>query len=430
MKFEKYTPLIIVEFYLISTLIIFFFGPVSFRIHNLTLFIILMLMYHISFVAGYVVGALGGVRINFSKTNKSNKLFYVSLFFGVLGILNTYQNLMGSSSFIPWNIFQEVLNGIAEPGLIYSDRMNALALNLDSNSRFFNIISIFFAFFKLLFIFQFTYLWGQLSISKRIIAVFYSFLFLAPGIASGTNSVIFIFFIFVSSSVLVSVYLNRRDLMLRFGAILSILFLLPIYSFGFIMSQRGGGVEYFATTSTLGDIEANVAIDLISGSILDFFYYSYVWLVYYVTQGYYGFSLIIDLEHDWTFGFGSSAFLQRQFQMVTGYDISNITFQRKITSVWDESVQWHSFYGQLANDFSVPGLILLMFAIGFMFSRVWLSVLVNRSFFGAALLPIFIIMFIFFPANNQVFGYLDTFSYAVFITFFWLAEGRKLRLLR
>jgi hypothetical protein len=430
MKLKRYMPLLIVELYLLLTLILFFFGPINFKIHNFKLFIILMLMYHISFIAGYVVAGFGRTRSYIPTLQKSSKLFYISLFFGVIGILNTYRTLLDSASFIPWNIFQEVYDGMTDPGLIYTDRMVALESKVESSSRIFNIISIFFAFFKLLFIFQFTYLWGEISLLKKFIAIFYSLLFISPGIASGTNSVIFIFFIFVSSSALVSIYLNRPDLIFRYGSIFSIFFLVPIYSFGYIMSQRGGGFDYFAKTSPLGDIEEKVFFNLSDGSIFDFFYYSYVWMVYYVTQGYYGFSLIINLDHDWTFGFGNSAFLQRQFQMLTGFDVSSVTFQRKITEFWDESAQWHSFYGQFANDLSVPGLVLLMFALGFIFSRVWLSVLEHKSFFGAALLPIFIIMFVFFPANNQVFGYLDTFSYAVFITFFWLVEGRKIRLLR
>jgi hypothetical protein len=67
-----------------------------------------------------------------------------------------------------------------------------------------------------------------------------------------------------------------------------------------------------------------------------------------------------------------------------------------------------------------------MFIIGFLFSRVWLSILLQNSFFGAALMPIYIIMFIFFPANNQVFGYIDTFSYFIFISIFWFFEDKKI----
>jgi hypothetical protein len=115
--------------------------------------------------------------------------------------------------------------------------------------------------------------------------------------------------------------------------------------------------------------------------------------------------------------------LQRQLAILTGVDVSAMTFQARVDHLWDETAQWHSFYAQVANDVGIPGLPILLFLIGFFFARVWRSVLVGGSFFGLALMPIFIIMFVFFPANNQVFGYIDTLSYSVFVTLFWLFKS-------
>lgn len=69
-----------------------------------------------------------------------------------------------------------------------------------------------------------------------------------------------------------------------------------------------------------------------------------------------------------------------------------------------------------------------MFVLGYMFSRVWQAALVGRSFFASALIPIFVIMFIFIPANNQVFAYIDMLSYFIFVSVFWFFEGRKIRI--
>lgn len=425
---KKYYPLILVELYLCLTLLIFYFGPVEFRIHNPELFLILMFSYHLSFILGYLIftKTFNGYGLLFQ--NKLNdRFFYSVFFFGLIGVLTTYQNVMMSSSLIPYNIIAEVTRGISEPGLAYTERMlnNPYSGGGDSGSRIMNILSIFYAFNKLLFIFVFLYYWSVLTYFKKILVIIYSLLFIASGIASGTNSVIFIFFIFVSFSFLVITYIKNPKIIPRIMLVFIILFLIPIGSFGYIMSQRGGGFEYFIGTSPLGDIDINLTTPDIN-NFFDFYSYAFVWLDYYLVQGYYGFSLIIDLDWQWTYGFGNSDFLQRQFLMLTGIDISVDTFQYRINDIWDKTAQWHSFYGQFANDFSVVGLSILMFVLGGLLARTWLSAIYNNNFFGMALLPIFILMFIFFPANNQVFGYIDTFSYFIFITIFWYLKGKKI----
>jgi hypothetical protein len=192
------------------------------------------------------------------------------------------------------------------------------------------------------------------------------------------------------------------------------------------MSERGGGFEYFSSTSPLGDISVVSNFDFATeSSFIDFFYYSFTWLSYYLCQGYYGLSLILNLDWQWTYGFGNSEFLQRQLLMISGEDVSSLTFQSRIDHLWDKSAQWHSFYAQFANDVGFIGLPFLLFAIGFFFAKVWNSVIQKNNFYGLALIPIFTIMFIFFPANNQVLGYIDTFSYFIFVTILWLFNSKQ-----
>jgi hypothetical protein len=44
------------------------------------------------------------------------------------------------------------------------------------------------------------------------------------------------------------------------------------------------------------------------------------------------------------------------------------------------------------------------------------------------MMPILVIMFIFFPANNQVFGYIDSISYFFIISLFWFFENFKIKI--
>jgi len=296
-------------------------------------------------------------------------------------------------------------------------------------SRMLNVLYILFAFSKFLFIFYFIWFWKVLSGSKRFISIAYCFFFITPGLSAGVNSVIFWFVLFLAFSIIIKLYKYDLVRLKKIVFFLCLLLFIVFYSFGNIMSQRGGGYGYFELSSPKGDIKINIDdIDYTNFkdlSILNTMQYTFLWLDFYLAQGYYGFSLILEDDFNWTYGFGNSVFLQRQLNLITGIDVGPLTYQRRNDAIWGENSMWHSFYGQFANDFSPLGLILLMFILGFLLSKVWMSYLFNNNFYAAALLPIFFIMIIFFPANNQVFGYIDSLSYFLVVSIMYLLKKYK-----
>lgn len=424
-------PLFIVQAYLFFTLVIYVFGPVQFETHNPLLFYALMAFYLLAFAFGYVIGVLeknvGLLRRK--ERHFSNRLFYFNFLIGLVMLLGTYRNVMISESLIPFEIFKEVSRGISEPGLVYTERMARLAAGDTSGSRLFNVLSLGFSFSKLFFLFICLYYWSDLNRFKKILAGFYGLMFLSTGFASGTNAPLFIFAIFCVISGACILFLRGNRNLKKYIGVFGVLLCLPILSFGYIMSVRGGSFDYFAGSSPLGDVSVSLAALEFVG-FFSIFLYSLVWLNYYLVQGYYGFSLILNLDQNWTYGFGNSAFLQRQIELLFGIDISNVTFQARVSDIWDVSAQWHSFYGQMANDVGLIGVGFVMFFLGLLLSKVWISVLYQNSFFGLCLLPIFGILIIFIPANNQVFGYLDTLSYAIVVSICWFLEDKKVRFLK
>lgn len=422
------TPLVIVETYLWLTLLIYFFGPVHFKTHNPFLFLGLMAFYLLMFAFGYVVALFKIERGPLRRKERyfSKRLFYVSFLLGVVMILGTYRNIMLTDSFIPYDIFKDVARGISEPGLVYTERMSRLAAGETSGSRLFNVVSLGFSFTKLFFLFVCLYFWSELDAFKKVLAVCYSLLFLSTGFASGTNAPIFLFTIFSAASAACIMFVRRDRNLGKYLGWIGVILCFPVLAFGYVMSKRGGGFDYFSGSSPLGDVSVSLMAPELDG-IFSMFFYSLVWLNYYLVQGYYGFSLVLNFEHNWTYGFGSSVFLQRQFEMLFGIDISNDTFQARVSHLWDVNAQWHSFYGQVANDVGLIGVGLLMFLLGFFLCKVWISSIYQNSFYGLSLLPIFCILIIFIPANNQVFGYIDTFSYAVLVSILWLFEDKTMR---
>lgn len=430
---KKYLPLILIESYLGLTLLILFFGPIKFRLHNFSFFLIYIFLYHFSFVVGYLLG-LRQKNINrrISRFTFSSRYFAFLFIFGLVTIVGSLSNLVIGIDFSPSGFYQALVDGFLEPGLVYTERMANLdsSLTAVSGNRFFNSLSVLFAFSQFLFIYYSIYFWTDLGRKRQLLFVLFSLLFCSLSVLSGTNSPVFYYFIFVATSLISILYIRRDPRLFRVLLALSTIFLVPILIFGSIMSQRGGAFDYFQLTSPLGDIaspSSHLLGSLDDTSVVYLFFYSLVWLNYYLVQGYYGFSLILNLDHYWTFGFGNSAFLQRQSAVLFGFDPSSITFQARISHLWDQSAQWHSFYGQFANDFGFEGLVFFMFLLGFAVSRIWMSAVSHNSFYASALVPIYAIMFIFFPANNQIFGVIGFLSYFIVVSLLWLFETGKIR---
>lgn len=148
-------------------------------------------------------------------------------------------------------------------------------------------------------------------------------------------------------------------------------------------------------------------------------------LTVYMVQGYQGVSISLGEKFDSSYGIGHSVFLQRVFAEHLGIDVRDRTFQRKITARWDENVYWHSFYSYIANDVSFFGVSIVMLVLGWYFANVYLSVVINDDFFAKMLLPLFAIMFLYIPANNQVFSFLETMISFWILTALYIFHKRR-----
>lgn len=151
-------------------------------------------------------------------------------------------------------------------------------------------------------------------------------------------------------------------------------------------------------------------------------------LTVYMVQGYQGMSFSLGEKFDTSYGIGHSIFLQKVFAEHFGADIGERSFQHKITNRWDEKVQWHSFYSHIANDVGFTGVILVMFILGYYYASVIVSIARDDNIFSKMLLPLFAIMFIYMPANNQVLSFLETMVSFWVLTALFIFYNWRLRL--
>ena len=420
-------PIILIEIYLIFTLLIFTFGPVDYYLDDPLTFWFFIFLYHVSMILGYVLGAIpfkNKIQIKHQQKKPSLlacRLLILSAFFA---FLIGHKNLTMSDSLIPYDFLADITTG-----LIKSEDQYVLKIQLldtYTGSKLLNLLYFFIAFTKIILITVIIFYWEKLTIADKFLALVVSFLPVLSGISTGTNKPLFDFVTFyIFSLFLYFVACFNREKKWRFKSrrffivAIVIFFCGALLFFGMAMLGRGGDPSYVETTAPRGHIRLNNAYQNLDGN--SFLAYTWVWLSYYLVQGYYGFSQSLNMDFTSTLGFGSSQFLTRQVEWAVGYDFSKYTYQHKVSSSWGEA-QWHSLYSQLANDFHFSGVAVWNFIMGFYLSKLWKSFLDEDNLYSKFLLPLFALIIIWTPANNQVFGYLETFSTFYFMTIIWLGN--------
>lgn len=425
-------PIILIEIYLIFTLLIFAFGPIEYHLDDPLAFWFYIVLYHISMILGYVLAAIPfRNRVIYSNKFKepSSLKIRVLILVAFLAFLIGHKNITMSDTLIPVNFMSDVTAGWLKSEAQYVAKIERL--DTYSGSKLLNIFYFFVAFAKIIVIPVVIFYWGKLTIVDRILALTVSFLPVLSGVSTGTNKPLFDFVILYGSSLLfyfVACFYHEGRWNLRsrrfFIIIIFAFFGVALWYFGTAMLGRGGDPSYVEAISPLGHLKLDDAYRNVDAD--SFKSYIYVWLSYYLVHGYYGFSQALNMDFTSTFGFGNSQFLTRQVEWATGYDFSQYTYQQKIDAVWGEA-QWHSLYSHIANDFHFSGVAVWNFIMGFYLAKLWISFLDGNNLYSKFLLPLFAMLIIWTPANNQVFGYLETFSAFFFMTLLWFGSVYRRR---
>lgn len=428
---KYFSPIIVTELYLLLTLLVFSFGPIEYYLDNALEFWLYIALYQSSMIIGYIV-AIMPLKKKFEPivSTKAPSVLVIRflIFLAFIACLIGHKNITMSESLLPLNLLDDVMKGVQGSELQYIDKIERL--NSYSGDKLLNIIYFFVAFSKVVIIPVIVFYWDRLSFSERVLALIISCLPVLSGISIGTNKPLFDFVIFYGSSLVLffagsffrtgSFNFKERKFFV-YGILIA--FIGALYFFGTAMQGRGGDVSYIESTSGFGHIKINPAYNNLGES--DFLSYVYVWLSNYLVQGYYGFSQALNQNFTTTFGIGNSQFLMRQFEWVTGIDLSSNTYQHKIDAIWGAEAQWHSLYSHLANDFHFFGVAIWSFIMGFYLAKLWKSFIEDDNGYAKLLLPVFALLIVFIPANNQVFGYLETISTFGLLSALWLYGMRK-----
>lgn len=125
----------------------------------------------------------------------------------------------------------------------------------------------------------------------------------------------------------------------------------------------------------------------------------------YFSQGYYGLSLALRTEADWTFMVGSSYSLSVIAERLLGFEWqwpNTIVYQVGATTGWGET-KWHTAFAHFATDFTWLGTVLLFGFFAFVYARSWLLSIRYANPFAILMFGILTVGVFFLPANNQLF---------------------------
>lgn len=428
-----YAPLFLVEAYLLFGLWLFFFGPILWPVKNQTEFLTLISFYHLFFIAGYVFQSYffyqrKGLTRRPQKPAIGNdqfvRYFWIILFLAFAANVVVHRNTTLSNSYIPDAFFSGLYRGLVAPWEARAFYASTAPLAGFEKNPYVTATLLIGGPFKYILLPGLVFYWHVLSSFKKTAGILVVSIPLLTGIIASLSVINFsyLFIISICLGVLVASKnsegiistLKQRKFFLCF---LAFIFLFSFWQF---YSVKSGQTPYQVAVET----SKPYPIDYLKqnqitfkseepgakrSNIVDF----YEKLTSYMVQGYNGMSIALEEDFNSSFGIGHSVFLQKTFADHFGIDVRDRTFQHKITKQWDEFSYWHSFYSYVANDVGFWGVTIVMLILGIYFSTVYLSAIMEDNFYAKMLLPLFGILFLYIPANNQIFGFLET------MTSFW-----------
>ncbi|MGO4303099.1 hypothetical protein [Cupriavidus sp. RAF12] len=137
---------------------------------------------------------------------------------------------------------------------------------------------------------------------------------------------------------------------------------------------------------------------------VNFIRFSFGMLSAYLNQGYYGLSVALNTDFNWTYGIGHSSFLVSFFSSF--FDSESIYQDGLMYALraggWDDRYVWSSAFPWLASDLTFWGVPPFMFLIGAIYSRAWFAAIAKRSLSGIMVFALLSIFIVYLPANNQL----------------------------
>lgn len=387
-KFE-YLPLKILLSFLIFTEVLFWVGPVDYKISNSLLLVFYLAVLNLSLYAGYK----NGLKSSCSKGIIFGvKFVEVIVVIGLIGTLYYWIYLWLSRGLsISLNT---IINSFIDSGKNYHSKTIGTA----GSTTILTLLSPFNACAVPLGI----YYWEKISRLSKINVLFIIFITLIMWFGIGTRKGIIDIAIVVFFTILAkNAPLGFRSIKLKKTIPFAII-IIGLFLFYFVVSN----------VSRSGLKMSEVGSDFINHDIREWYNRIPFWLLLglssinsYLCQGYYALSEGLKMGIlPITFG-GSNWFT---INLLKGYnaDPTMGTYMYQLQKLGiDMSINWHTAYLWFANDVTFLGVPIIIFIIGHFLGKTWKNCLLGRNDLAIVMMGYFTQMVFYLFANNQVLSF-------------------------
>lgn len=389
-----YFPLKAILGFLIFTELLFWIGPNKYEVKYGVLLFFYLIILNVAFYVGYRNGVASFVP---SKKTLSSFMIKFWLWSGLItSCISTYMFLQAHG----WSFSVSTLvDSLTNPGEAYYSETEDSLLHAS------NIMSVLMSPLKWAALPIGIYYWKRLSSWYKSIVLVTLLLSLYCSLISGVRKGLFdiiIIGLFCVIARFPNVILNRAVFKkLKVIALLAVGLFLVYFIFSNISRYGGDSLDFLKTMKS--SHLKQIYLDCLPFSLV----MSLSFITGYLCQGYYALGTAFNYGIIMPSFFGSSFFLMRIANDIFGFDPLPDTYMyllQKYDGI-NTTINWHTLYLWLANDVTFLFVPILIYFIGFFFSKTWCDSVYGKNVYAFPTMTLFLIMSVYSFANNQVLSF-------------------------
>lgn len=146
----------------------------------------------------------------------------------------------------------------------------------------------------------------------------------------------------------------------------------------------------------------------------------------YLSNGYYGLSICLNMPFEWSYGIGNSVAATNLVEKFLHLDVYNHTYLSRLEQFGLlGKMHWHTIFPWLASDLTFVGALLIFIPIGYLYGKSWKETFIYNNDVSFLMFSLLSILFVFVPANNQIMHGYDAFICTIFVIFYWITNHKK-----
>lgn len=142
----------------------------------------------------------------------------------------------------------------------------------------------------------------------------------------------------------------------------------------------------------------------------------------YLSDGYYGLSLCMQLPFIWTYGVGNSYTLMVLINRFLGLPFllsSTYVLRMEATTGHPSLSLWHTVFPWFASDFTFIGTLFVFMGIAYVYATSWIEAYKYRNPLSILMFCVLSLGLIYVPGNNQLLHGVEGFFATCFLGFIW-----------